>query len=60
MDPSRKGEIGQRYRLSSERKNKLNIWTFFGKEEQVKDMESLRKGITGRRNEPSSDKGGAG
>ena len=49
MDPSRKEEIGQRYRLFSERKNKSKIWTFFGKEEQVEDMDSPRKRRTGRR-----------
>ena len=37
----------------------MKIWTFFGKEEQVKDMDSPQKGETGRRYEPSLDKGGA-
>ena len=60
MDSSQKGEMGQIYRLSLERKNKSKIWTFFGKKEQVKDMNSPCKGGTGRRHEPSLDKGGAG
>ena len=34
--------------------------SLFGKEEQVKDMESPRKGRIGRRYEPSSYKGGVG
>ena len=60
MDPSQKGETGRRYRLSLERKNKSNIWTLFGKEEQVEDMDSSQKGRTGQRYEPYSDKGGPG
>ena len=60
MDPSRKGEIGQRYGPFLERKNRSKIWTLFGKEEQVEDMEYPRKGRAGRRYEPSLDKGGVG
>ena len=36
----------------------MKIWNLFGKEEQVKDMDSHRKGIIGQRYEPSLDKGG--
>ena len=57
MDPSQKGEIGRRYRLSLERKNKSNIWTLLRKEKHVKDIDSPRKGRTSRRYEPSSNKG---
>ena len=42
-----KEETGQRYTLSSERKNKSKTWTIFGKEEQVEDMDSPRKGRIG-------------
>ena len=56
MDPSRKGEIGQRYGLSQERNNKSKIWTFFRKEEQVKDMDFLQKGRMSRRYGLSSER----
>ena len=35
----------------------MKIWTFFENEEQVEVMDSPQKGKTGRRHEPSSDKG---
>ena len=38
----------------------MKIWTLFRKEEQVEDMDSPVKGITGRRYEPSLNKGEAG
>ena len=38
----------------------MNIWNFFEKEEQVKDMDSPQKGRTSPRYEPSSNKGGSG
>ena len=38
IDSLRKGRTGQRYGLSSERRNKSKIWTLLGKEEQVVDM----------------------
>ena len=59
MDSPRKGEIGRRYRLSSERKNKSKIWTLFKKEEHVEDMDSPWKGRASQIYEPSSKKGGA-
>ena len=36
----------------------MKIWTLFEKEEKFEDMDSPWKGRTGRRYEPSSDKGG--
>ena len=60
MDFLQKGRTSQRYGISSKRKNKSKMWTFFRKEEQVEDMDYPRKGRTGRDYEPSSDKGGAG
>ena len=38
MDFLKKGITSQRYGLSSERKNKLKIWTILEKEEQVDTM----------------------
>ena len=38
MDSHQKGRIGRIYGISSERRNRSNIWTLLGKEEQVEDM----------------------
>ena len=56
-NPSQKEETGRRYGPFSKRRNRSKIWTLFGKEEQVKDMDSPHKGRTYQNYEPSSDKG---
>ena len=43
MESPRKGETGQRYGLSLERRNKSNIWTIVGKEEQVEYIKPPHK-----------------